>query len=70
VTDAAFIAKSGKSRHTVVTYNGRNASRVAGTVFDVTEDELASADAYEPAGYARVLASLASGREAWVYTKA
>ena len=29
--------------------------------------ELASADAYEPAGYKRVSARLASGRHAWVY---
>ena len=70
VTDAAFVATSGKSQHAVVTYNGQSASRVAGTVFEVTESELASADAYEPAGYARVMATLASGRQAWVYVRA
>ncbi len=32
--------------------------------------ELAMADAYKPAGYKRIAARLASGREAWVYADA
>ena len=36
-------------------------------VFEVTESELAQSDRYEPAGYTRIAARLASGREAWVY---
>ena len=67
VADAAFVAASGTSRHTMVTFNGRSDSRVPGMVFELTDGELASADAYEPAGYTRVLAKLASGRQAWVY---
>ena len=70
VTDPEFVAASGKAHHAIVAYNGRSDSRVAGTVFEVTDAELASADAYEPAGYSRVLATLASRRQAWVYAKA
>ncbi len=70
IEDAAFVAKSGRSRHTAVTFTGRGESRVPGTVFGVTDRELASADAYEPSGYTRVLATLASGRNAWVYARA
>ena len=70
VADPAFVAASGKSHHPIVRFNGRSESRVAGTVFEVTEEELARSDAYEPAGYARVLATLASGRQAWVYAAA
>ena len=51
-------------------FNGRNDSRVRGTVFEVSEGELAEADRYEPAGYKRVSAMLASGKEAWVYADA
>jgi hypothetical protein len=36
-------------------------------VFEVSEDELARADEYEPAGYNRVSTTLASGKQAWVY---
>jgi gamma-glutamylcyclotransferase (GGCT)/AIG2-like uncharacterized protein YtfP len=53
-----------------VKFNGRNDSRVSGTVFEVSESELASADRYEPVGYKRVSATLASGKQAWVYVDA
>jgi gamma-glutamylcyclotransferase (GGCT)/AIG2-like uncharacterized protein YtfP len=49
---------------------GRRDDRVAGTVFEITAEELAAADRYEVADYKRVAASLASGLTAWVYVKA
>ena len=70
VEDPAFVASSGKAYHAVVTRNERDDSRVSGMVFELSDDELAAADAYEPAGYKRVAARLASGREAWVYADA
>ena len=70
VEDPQFVATSGKARHAIVKFNGRNDRRVSGTVFEVSESELARADEYEPAGYRRVSAMLASGKEAWVYADA
>lgn len=70
IEDPEFVAKSGKADHTIVKFNGRVESRVKGTVFEVTDGELAQADAYEPAGYKRVEAKLASGKHAWVYADA
>jgi hypothetical protein len=70
VDDAAFVAASGRSEHAMVRFNGRPDNRVTGIAFEVTDDELARSDAYEPAGYMRVLATLESGREAWVYADA
>ena len=67
IEDPEFVAKSGKSHHAIVTFNGRSDSRVSGMVFEVTDAELMRADEYEPAGYKRVSAMLASGKEAWVY---
>ena len=67
IEDPEFVATSGKAHHAIVRFNDRDDSRVSGTVFDVSDEELASADAYEPAGYKRVLARLASGKQAWVY---
>ena len=69
VRDPAFVAASGKAEHAIVRFNGRDDSRVPGIVFEVTDAELARADAYEPSGYVRVAATLASGREAWVYAQ-
>jgi gamma-glutamylcyclotransferase (GGCT)/AIG2-like uncharacterized protein YtfP len=70
VEDSEFVATSGKAHHAIVKFNGRDDSRVSGTVFEVSESELARADEYEPAGYRRVSAMLASGEEAWVYADA
>ena len=70
ITDPAFVATSGKSNHAIVRFNGRSESRVKGTVFEMSEHELSQADEYEPAGYKRVLATLGSGKQAWVYADA
>ena len=70
ITDPEFVATSGKAHHAIVRFNGRDDSRVRGTVFELSDAELASADTYEPAGYTRVAATLASGKQAWVYADA
>src|ERR1043165_2756721 len=67
IDDPAFVATSGKARHAIVRYTGNDADRVRGTVFEVSDGELALSDNYEPAGYLRVSALLASGKRAWVY---
>ena len=67
IADPAFVAASGKTHHAIVRLTGNRGSRVSGMVFEVTEPELASADAYEPDGYTRIRTILASGKEAWVY---
>jgi hypothetical protein len=43
---------------------------VSGTLFEISDTELANADQYEPAGYKRISAMLASGQQAWVYADA
>ena len=70
VDDPAFVAASGKAQHAIVRRTGRDDDRVPGMVFELTDAELARADAYEPAGYTRIAARLASGDEAWVYADA
>jgi len=67
IEDPDFVTTSGKARHAIVKFNGRNDSRVSGTALDVSEAELAITDDYEPAGYKRVSTMLASGKQAWVY---
>ena len=44
---------------------------VSGTVFEITEQELAAADSYEKdREYRRILVKLRSGVQAWVYCRA
>jgi hypothetical protein len=60
--------QAGTTHYANVRYNGRNDSRVQGTLFELTDTELTAADAYEQdASYIRISAVLASGRQAWVY---
>ena len=70
IEDPRFVAKSGKSEHAIIRFTGRSESRVAGTAFEVSEEELAKADRYEPAGYRRISTTLASCKQAWVYADA
>jgi len=68
IEDQQVVAATGRTHHANVTFNGRNDSRVIGTVFEVTDAELEAADRFEePANYARIAVTLASGKHAWVY---
>ena len=62
IDDEDVVAASGRSHHPIVRHSGRPESRVAGTVFEITEEELAEADRYEVDAYRRVAAQLASRR--------
>ncbi|MFJ7311589.1 gamma-glutamylcyclotransferase family protein [Pseudomonas sp. NPDC098747] len=70
ITDSAVLASSGKTHHPIVQVSGNAADEIAGTVFQITEQELVVADAYEVADYKRVSVLLKSGTEAWVYVQA
>src|SRR5262245_35553253 len=68
IEDPDEAAALGTTNYANVVPNGLPDSRVAGTVFDVTDAELAAADRYEePASYVRIQTTLASGTDAWVY---
>jgi hypothetical protein len=68
IDDPRVAATLGRTHHANVTFNGNDESRVPGTVFDVTDAELACADAFEAAFfYKRIAIVLASGKQAWVY---
>jgi len=70
IEDLEVVRTSGKTHHPIVRYTGENAVSVAGTVFEITDQELELADKYEVSAYIRVVGSLASGGTAWVYVDA
>ena len=70
ITDPQVLATSGERFHPIVRETGNRADSVPGTVFAISEAELAAADDYEVSDYRRVLVRLASGLDAWVYVKA
>lgn len=70
ITDPQVLASSGKTHHPIVAPSVDPSANVEGMVFQITEQELAAADAYEVADYKRVEVELASGLRAWVYVQA
>lgn len=69
IADPAVVALSGKSQHMIAKLRHAD-DEVAGMVFEITAGELAAADRYEVAEYTRVLATLKSGVQSWVYVRA
>lgn len=71
IADAGLAARLGRTHHDNVTPTGDDWSNVQGTVFEVTDDELAKADRFEAEfAYQRTNGALASGKDAWVYVHA
>jgi gamma-glutamylcyclotransferase (GGCT)/AIG2-like uncharacterized protein YtfP len=71
IEDPRIAARIGSTHYANVTLSGGSDSRVSGTVFEITDSELAAADRYEQsAAYERIAATLASGKQAWVYIHA
>jgi gamma-glutamylcyclotransferase (GGCT)/AIG2-like uncharacterized protein YtfP len=67
ITDPGVVATSGAKLHPMVVETGNPADEVSGTLFLITETELAAADAYEVSEYKRIKVMLKSGKSAWVY---
>ena len=68
IEDPQVVAETGMTHYANVKFSGRSDARVRGTLFEISEADLAAADEYEqPAGYKRITAMLASGMRAWVY---
>jgi hypothetical protein len=70
IDDPKVVETSGKTHHPIVLFTGDAADTVAGMVFQITREELQSADTYEVAAYRRIAVTLLSGRRAWVYVDA
>jgi hypothetical protein len=70
ITDPEVIAESGLTHHLILRRSADGSGGVAGTVFTLTDGELAAADHYEAEDYARVSVRLVSGLDAWVYVAA
>ena len=70
IDDSQVIAISGESEHTMATWTGSDADSIAGTVFELSGEELRRADGYEVPAVRRVSVVLGSGVRAWAYIDA
>lgn len=69
IVDERVIRESGKDVHPILRFTGDTADEVTGTVFEISDAELARADDYEVEDYIRVRAQLRSGKSCWIYTE-
>jgi Gamma-glutamyl cyclotransferase, AIG2-like len=67
ITDPHVIATGGSDRHPILRPTARVDAHVDGTVFEISEAELAAADEYEVDAYRRIAVPLRSSATAWVY---
>jgi gamma-glutamylcyclotransferase (GGCT)/AIG2-like uncharacterized protein YtfP len=68
IPDPEVAARLKKTHHDNVRKTEDDWSNVQGTVFEISDAELAKADAVEAAfNYKRINVGLASGNDAWVY---
>ncbi|HKT26727.1 gamma-glutamylcyclotransferase family protein [Dyella sp.] len=70
ISDPDVVAASGKTHHPILLFTGLSTDRVDGTVFHITDTELAQADDYEVDDYKRIAVTMVSGIQAWVYVDA
>ena len=69
IIDAEVFCLSGERFHPILV-PGDNDDEIPGMVFEISEEELLRADAYEVAEYKRIAARLKSGLDAFVYVRA
>lgn len=67
ISDPEVVRLSGKAVHTIACFTGDSADRIAGILFEISEEELAASDAYEVDAYARAEVRLESGVPAFAY---
>jgi gamma-glutamylcyclotransferase (GGCT)/AIG2-like uncharacterized protein YtfP len=71
ILDPKVMAASGESHYANAEPSTNPEDAVSGTVFEITEQELAVTDKYEEvAEYRRTFLTLRSGNQAWVYVRA
>lgn len=70
ITDPDVLRTSGKQFHPIAEQSDDPADAIVGMVFEISQEELWAADAYEVSDYTRARARLASGVEAFVYVRA
>ncbi|MBA4746314.1 MAG: gamma-glutamylcyclotransferase [Muricauda sp.] len=67
ITDPIVLAKSQLDHHPIAVKSGNASDAIEGTLFEITNTELAETDKYEVSEYHRILETFESGKKAWVY---
>ena len=69
ITDPVVLAKSEKEYHPIAKLTNNTNDEVQGMLFQITQEELDQADAYEVDDYKRIEATFTSGKKGWIYVE-
>ena len=69
ITDPDVLAKSEKEYHPIAQFTDKPNDKIEGMLFEITQEELDQADAYEVDDYKRIEATFASGKTGWIYVE-
>lgn len=69
ITDPEVLRKSGQKFHPIIDFTADKNDSVAGVLFEVSNNEIQQADAYEVSDYKRIETTFSSGRKGFIYVK-
>jgi gamma-glutamylcyclotransferase (GGCT)/AIG2-like uncharacterized protein YtfP len=69
IKDASVLERSELASHPIAVKSINKDDSISGTVFTITDEELAQSDAYEVSDYKRIEVMLASTIKTWVYVR-
>lgn len=69
ITDPEVLRKSGQQFHPILEFSGSQQHQVKGTLFNLTEEEIARADDYEVDDYQRIQVTFQSEKTGFIYVK-
>jgi len=69
ITDIEVLRKSKERFHPIIEYSGNGNDKVEGVLFEVTEQEILNADAYEVDDYKRIEVTFQSSKKGFIYVK-
>ena|SRR6185503_11441701 len=67
INDEKFLATGADKYQKTLARSTDPNDVIEGMVFEISPDELLTADRYEPVNYKRIKVKLRSGRNAWIY---
>lgn len=70
IKDEAFPVKGEEKYQPTAIASNDETDFIEGTIFEISEAELFTADKYEPDNYQRIAVELESGKRAWIYAAA
>lgn len=69
IADPEVLRRSEQQFHPILRYSGQENDRVEGLLFEISDEELLYADAYEVDDYKRIAVVFASGNTGFIYVE-